>query len=154
MHFKVKMLTKELELVRVRGEKTKDELEGSETTVDNLEKQLKQKDWELTDQQSMHRAKEAEMEAEVEQLRSAFSKAQDRFQHKHAELDRYAKEKEQALVAAKEVCIACENIHFSSLFATRHVSRRGTSVTQRQKFHTDDIKSVQNPVRSADWWTE
>ena len=122
MHFKVKMLTKELELVRVSGEKTKDELEGSETTVYNLEKQLKQKDWELTDQQNMHRAKEDEMEAEVEQLRSAFSKAQDRFQHKHAELDRYAKEKEQALVAAKEVCIACENIRFSLLFAARHVS--------------------------------
>ncbi|XP_073246831.1 coiled-coil domain-containing protein 57-like [Porites lutea] len=99
---KVKMLTKELELVRVSGEKTKDDLEGSETTVYDLEKQLKRKDWELTDQQSMHRAKEAEMEAEVEQLRSAFSKAQDRFQHKHAELDRYTKEKEQALVAAKE----------------------------------------------------
>ena len=112
MHFKVKMLTKELELVRVSGEKTKGELEGSETTVCSLEKQLKQKDWELTDQQSMHKAKEAEMEAEVEQLRSAFSKAQDRFQHKRAELDRYAKEKEQALVAAKEVCIACEKHPF------------------------------------------
>ena len=28
------------------------------------------------------------------------------------------------------------------------------SVTQRQKFHTDDVKSVQNRVRSADWSTE
>ena len=34
--------------------------------------------------------------------------------------------------------LACENIHFSSLFATGDVSRRGTSVTQRLKFHTDD----------------
>ena len=34
------------------------------------------------------------------------------------------------------------------------VSRRGTSATQQQKFHTDDVKSVRNPVRSADWSTE
>ena len=36
----------------------------------------------------------------------------------------------------------------------RDVSRGGTSATQRRKFHTDDEKSVQNPVRSANWSTE
>ena len=36
----------------------------------------------------------------------------------------------------------------------REVLRVGTSATQRQKFHTDDAKSVQNPVRSANWSTE
>ena len=45
--------------------------------------------------------------------------------------------------------LACENIRFSSLFATGDVSRGETSATQRQKFHTDDVKSVRNPVRSA-----
>ena len=35
--------------------------------------------------------------------------------------------------------IACENIRFSSLFAAGDVSRGGTSATQRQKFHTDDV---------------
>ena len=50
--------------------------------------------------------------------------------------------------------VACENIHASSLLAARDVSRGGTSATQRQKFHTDDVKSVRNPVRSADWSTE
>ena len=34
--------------------------------------------------------------------------------------------------------VACENIHFSSLFFAGDVSRGGTSATQRQKFHTDD----------------
>ena len=33
--------------------------------------------------------------------------------------------------------VACENIRFSSLFADRDVSRRATSATLRQKFHTD-----------------
>ena len=52
------------------------------------------------------------------------------------------------------VLLACENIHFSSLFAAGDVSRGGTSAIQRQKFHTDDVKSVRNPVRSTDWSTE
>ena len=36
----------------------------------------------------------------------------------------------------------------------RNVSRGGKSATQRQKFNTDDAKSVRNPVRSANWSTE
>ena len=35
--------------------------------------------------------------------------------------------------------LACENIRFSSLFAAGDVSRGGTSATQRQKFHTNDV---------------
>ena len=50
--------------------------------------------------------------------------------------------------------LACENIRFSSLFVAGDVSRIGTFATQRQKIHTDDVKSVRNPVRSADWSTE
>ena len=50
--------------------------------------------------------------------------------------------------------VACENIRFSLLFAAGDVSRGGTSATHRQKFHTDDVKSVRNTVRSADWSTE
>ena len=50
--------------------------------------------------------------------------------------------------------IACENIRFSTLIATGDVLHRGTSATQRQKFHTNDVKSVWNPVRSADWSME
>lgn len=98
------MLTKELELLRASGERTKDELEDTETVVHALEKQLKQKEWQITDEQNTNKAKVAELEAEIEQLRSAMAKMRERFGHKHSELDRYAKEKEQALVAAKEVC--------------------------------------------------
>ena len=34
------------------------------------------------------------------------------------------------------------------------VARGGTSVITRQKFHTDEVKYLQNPVMSADWTTE
>ena len=47
--------------------------------------------------------------------------------------------------------IAYENSRFSSLLAAGDVSRGGTSAIQRQKFHTDDVKSVRNPVITADW---
>ena len=50
--------------------------------------------------------------------------------------------------------LAHENIRFSSLFAAGNVLRRRTSATQRQKSYTDDVKSVRNPVISADWSTE
>ena len=50
--------------------------------------------------------------------------------------------------------LACENSRFSSLLVAGNVSRGGTSAIQRQKFHTDDAKSVRNLVRSADWTTE
>jgi len=50
--------------------------------------------------------------------------------------------------------LACENICFSSLLVDGDVSRGGTSATQLQKLHTDDVKSVRNPVRSANWSTE
>ena len=50
--------------------------------------------------------------------------------------------------------IACENICFSTLFTDGGVSCGGTSPTQQQKFHTDDVKYVQNLVRNPDWSTE
>ena len=56
--------------------------------------------------------------------------------------------------SSEEDLLACVNIRFSSLFAAVDVLGGGTSATQRQKFHTDDEKSVRNPVRSADWSTE
>ena len=50
--------------------------------------------------------------------------------------------------------LACEYSRFFLLLATTDVSPGETSATQRQKFHTDDVKSVRNPVRRADWSTE
>ena len=50
--------------------------------------------------------------------------------------------------------LPCQNICISLPFAAVDVSRGGTSATQRQKFHTDDVKSVRKPVRSAELSTE
>ena len=58
------------------------------------------------------------------------------------------------LIGKLSMALACENIRFSSLFIAGDVSRGGTSATRQQKFHTDDVKSVRNPVRGADWSME
>ena len=58
-------------------------------------------------------------------------------------------------LAATSIIACKKKKHFSSLFTAGYVSCEGTSVTQRQKFHTDDVKSVLNQVsRSTDWSTE
>ena len=45
--------------------------------------------------------------------------------------------------------IACENSRLSSLLDTWDISPEGTSAPQRQKFHTDDVKSIRNLPRSS-----
>ena len=50
--------------------------------------------------------------------------------------------------------LACVNSRFPSLLTARDALRREKSTTQRQKFHTDAVKSVRNPVRSDDWSKE
>ena len=55
--------------------------------------------------------------------------------------------------ATQAIMIAWENSRLSSLLATWDVSPEGTSAPQRQKFHTDDVKSIRNLPRSSDWLT-
>ena len=45
--------------------------------------------------------------------------------------------------------LACENIRFSSLFAAEDVSRRGTSATQWQKFHSNDANQCSHNKSSS-----
>ena len=49
--------------------------------------------------------------------------------------------KREAMILCKtsQWILACENSRFPSLLAAGEVSRGGTSATQRQKFHTDDV---------------
>ena len=46
--------------------------------------------------------------------------------------------------------LARENSRLASVLAARDVSPWETSAPQRQKFHSDDVKSVQNLARSSD----
>ena len=55
----------------------------------------------------------------------------------------------EAVYGSDGLHLACENIRFSSLFASGDISRGGTSATQRKKFHTDDaIQCLHNNSRN------
>ena len=45
--------------------------------------------------------------------------------------------------------LACKNSRFSSFFAAGDVSRGGTSVTQRQEFHTDGVNQCLHKKSSS-----
>ena len=47
--------------------------------------------------------------------------------------------------------LACENIHFSSLFTAGDGSRGGTSATQWQKFHNDDANQCLHNKFGSHW---
>jgi hypothetical protein len=99
------MLTKEIEILRSYEDRTKTELQTTETSVQELEKNLKLKEWELMDKENMNAAKLSDMEIKMEQVKAAMKRSQGIFEHKQAELDRYVRDKETALLAAKEVAL-------------------------------------------------
>ncbi|XP_038065963.1 coiled-coil domain-containing protein 57-like isoform X2 [Patiria miniata] len=99
---KVKLLSKELELVRTANERASSQLGNADSTAQELHKQLKQKEWELHDQASMKDARIAELESQKEIMEQSVNRAMEDFNRKHAELDRYAREKETIVLKLKD----------------------------------------------------
>ena len=58
------------------------------------------------------------------------------------------------LLWQREVTTSPLYSHLSSPLPAKDVSPGGTSAPQRQKFHTDEVKSVRNLVKSSDWSTK
>ncbi|XP_078691345.1 coiled-coil domain-containing protein 57-like isoform X2 [Branchiostoma floridae x Branchiostoma belcheri] len=99
---KVKLLSKELEMVRSASAKQNTELQHTDQNIQQLQKALKQKEWELQDVTSIKNARIEELEKQMKQVEVKSQRLQEEFQRKHADVDRYAREKEAALSAAKE----------------------------------------------------
>ncbi|XP_077980528.1 coiled-coil domain-containing protein 57-like [Glandiceps talaboti] len=99
---KAKLLAKELEVVQSASKTTSTDLKQADNTTRQLEKKLKEKEWELNDTKAMKDARIQELENKMHQQELSVKRAQEDFQRRHAELDRYAREKEGALTAAKD----------------------------------------------------
>lgn len=99
---KIRTLTKELELVRSASGRCKDELEKTEVSSRELEKELKEKEWLMSDLQNTQQYRISDMEAQMENMKSQQTKLQEDFSRKHAEFDRLAREKEEMLANAKK----------------------------------------------------
>ncbi|XP_033102589.1 coiled-coil domain-containing protein 57-like [Anneissia japonica] len=98
---KVKLLSRELELVRQENKKSSNHLQDADAHRMEREKQLKQKEWELEDMKGMKDARISELESELQLKEATVKKALEDYQRRHAELDRYAREKEAAVSAMK-----------------------------------------------------
>ncbi|XP_062605506.1 coiled-coil domain-containing protein 57-like [Saccostrea cucullata] len=99
---KAKLLAKELEIVKTSQVKESEQLSDVEHSHRELEKKLKEKEWELADTTSMKDARISELEIQAQQTETMMNRMKEDFQRKHAELDKLAREKETALSKIKE----------------------------------------------------
>ncbi|XP_070550883.1 coiled-coil domain-containing protein 57-like [Ptychodera flava] len=79
---KAKLLVKELEVVKAAGELTSTDLKHADCTTRELEKKLKEKEWELTDTKAMKDARIQELENEMRQMENSVERAQQDFQRR------------------------------------------------------------------------
>ncbi|XP_013420877.1 coiled-coil domain-containing protein 57 [Lingula anatina] len=99
---KIKLLTKEVEMLSEAGEKTEKEFHHVDQNHRTLEKKFKEKEWEFNDMQAMKDARIQELESKLHQTELGVKRMEEEFQRKFEERDRYAREKESALLKVKE----------------------------------------------------
>ncbi|KAK3744535.1 hypothetical protein RRG08_056672 [Elysia crispata] len=98
---KVKLLEKELELTRDSNQKTLNHAEEIESSQRDLEKMLKQKEWELADMTAVKDSQIAELESHLASSESTNKKMHEDFQRKYTEMDRSVREREDLLERTK-----------------------------------------------------
>ncbi|CAL1527468.1 unnamed protein product [Lymnaea stagnalis] len=98
---KVKVLEKELELSRDCYDKTHTVMAEAEDTQRQLEKLLKQREWELTDTTAMKDAEIADLRMRVSSSESSMKKLKDDFQRKFTDMDQLVRDKENTVERVK-----------------------------------------------------
>ncbi|XP_033742493.1 coiled-coil domain-containing protein 57-like isoform X2 [Pecten maximus] len=99
---KAKLLGKEMEMMKDAQERNAQEYTEVERNHRQLEKALKEKDWELADLSAMKDARISDLEKHLQQSEMTINRMKEDFQRKHSEMDRYGREKEAALAKVKE----------------------------------------------------
>ncbi|XP_012941304.1 coiled-coil domain-containing protein 57 [Aplysia californica] len=98
---KAKLLAKELELARDSHDKTTCQAQEAESSQRELEKLVKQKEWELADVSAVKDSNISELEHKVSSCEAAMKKMQEDFQRKYTEIDKMAREREELIERAK-----------------------------------------------------
>ncbi|XP_038632800.1 coiled-coil domain-containing protein 57 isoform X2 [Scyliorhinus canicula] len=96
---KVKLLSKELELLREAGVKAGESLQRAEKRSTKMEKELQRKELELKGVVALKEIRIKELEGKVNEMK--LKKEEEIFQRKHCELDRFARERDAKLAATK-----------------------------------------------------
>ncbi|XP_029454888.1 coiled-coil domain-containing protein 57-like [Rhinatrema bivittatum] len=99
---KVKILMKELEVMKVAGMTATESLRTAETKILELEEKVKCQDWELKDLTFLKDARVKELEDKIHLMKLNCTKEEEIFQRKYEQLDRLAREKDAALAAVKK----------------------------------------------------
>ncbi|KAM5135120.1 coiled-coil domain-containing protein 57 [Mantella aurantiaca] len=99
---KVKLVTKELDIVREMELKEVECLQQAESVNQRLQEDLKRKDFEMKDLVAVKEARIKELDGCVQTLQHKLKRKEDNFQLKYEQLDRCAREKESVLNWMKE----------------------------------------------------
>nr|XP_033816214.1 coiled-coil domain-containing protein 57 isoform X2 [Geotrypetes seraphini] len=99
---KVKMLMKELEIMKLGAMTATESLQTAEAKIQELEEKVKCQDWELKDLAILKDARVKELEDKIQRLQLSWTKKEEAFQRKYEQLDRLAREKDAALAAVKK----------------------------------------------------
>ncbi|XP_072260919.1 coiled-coil domain-containing protein 57-like isoform X2 [Pyxicephalus adspersus] len=99
---KVKLLTKELDVMREMELKGTESLQHAEKTHQSLKEALRQKDFEMKNLLAVKDARIKELNGNVQTLQHQLKIQEEDFQLKHEQLDRCARERESALTSMKE----------------------------------------------------
>ncbi|XP_053561703.1 coiled-coil domain-containing protein 57 [Bombina bombina] len=99
---KVKILTKELDIVKEASLKSSEALQEAESTNLKLQEEIQKKDWELNDLKAVKDARIKHLEEKFTSLQRKRKIEEDSFQRKHEQLDRSVREKESAIRSMKE----------------------------------------------------
>ncbi|KAM4664776.1 coiled-coil domain-containing protein 57 isoform 2-T2 [Discoglossus pictus] len=96
---KVKILTKELDIIKEASLKASESLQEAETSNLKLQDEVQRKDWEMKDLSVVKDARIKSLEEKLKSLQRKKKIDEEAFQRKHEQLDRFAREKESALRA-------------------------------------------------------
>ncbi|PVD37458.1 hypothetical protein C0Q70_00048 [Pomacea canaliculata] len=101
---KAQLLGKEIELLRGERERQSTEVEAASQSHRDLEKQLKQTQWQLADTNSIKDARIKDLEEQLKRQEKATAKLQEDFHRKYAELDKAMREREASVHRLKSAC--------------------------------------------------
>ncbi|XP_069786325.1 coiled-coil domain-containing protein 57 isoform X3 [Narcine bancroftii] len=106
---KVKLLSKELELLREAGTKASESLQIAEKANHQMAKQLQRKEFELKDAVALKEARIKDLEDKINRMEINSKNQEEMFQRnkfkcffRHSELDRLARERDAKLATAKQ----------------------------------------------------
>ncbi|KAE8575950.1 hypothetical protein XENTR_v10003995 [Xenopus tropicalis] len=99
---KVKLLTKELSILREKELQLLESLQQAELASEKLQEALNQKEWELKNLSAVKDARIKELEDKLQDLQLRQKKEEETFQRKYERLDHFAREKESSLISMKE----------------------------------------------------